>query len=137
VIADFDGDGYGDLVVRDVGRVSEDSESRPGELRVFRGSDSGPGSRAQRVTKGSLDLSGLDEQAVGDGFGDVLAAADVNGDGYADLAIGLPVEDTGQVPDTGAVILLLGGEVQLPCVERVAEARTRCAAGPKSPRTPG
>lgn len=110
VVADFDGDGYGDLVVRDVGMVSEDSEYRPGELRVFRGSDSGPGSRAQQITQESLDLPGLDEQAVGDGFGDVLAAADVNGDGYADLAIGLPGEDTGQVPDTGAVVLLLGGK---------------------------
>jgi hypothetical protein len=109
-IADFDGDGYGDLVVRDVGMVSEDSESRPGELRVFRGSDDGPGSRARRITQKTLNLSGLDEQTVGDGFGDILAAADVNGDGYADLAIGLPGEDTGQVQDTGAVVLLLGGK---------------------------
>ncbi|HET6353976.1 FG-GAP and VCBS repeat-containing protein, partial [Streptomyces sp.] len=110
VIADFDGDGYGDLVVHDVGMVSENSESRPGELRVFRGSDSGPGSRAQRITQGSLGLPDLDERAGGYGFGDVLAAADVNGDGYADLAIGLPGEDTGQVPDTGAVVLLPGGK---------------------------
>lgn len=110
VVADFDGDGYGDLVVRDVGMVSEDSESRPGELRVFRGSDDGPGSRARRITQETLNLPGLDAQAVGDGFGDVLAAADVNGDGYADLAIGLPGEDADQVPDTGAVVLLLGSK---------------------------
>ncbi|MGP3926508.1 FG-GAP and VCBS repeat-containing protein [Streptomyces sp. 8N616] len=110
VIADFDGDGYGDLVVRDVGEVSEDSQDRPGELRVFRGSASGPGSRAQRITQETLGLAGIDEQSVGDGFGDVLAAGDVNGDGYADLAVGLPGEDTGQVSDTGAVVLLLGGK---------------------------
>ncbi|WP_328667211.1 VCBS repeat-containing protein [Streptomyces sp. NBC_00322] len=110
MIADFDGDGYGDLVVRDVGLVSEDSQDRPGELRVFRGSDSGPGSRAQRITLKTLGLPGIDEQSGGDGFGDVLAAADVNGDGYADLAVGLPGEDTGQVSDTGAVVLLLGGK---------------------------
>ncbi|HET6354629.1 MAG TPA: integrin alpha, partial [Streptomyces sp.] len=52
----------------------------------------------------------MDERAGGYGFGDVLTAADVNGDGYADLAIGLPGEDTGQVPDTGAVVLLPGGK---------------------------
>ncbi|MFI2034491.1 hypothetical protein ACH470_07360 [Streptomyces bottropensis] len=109
VVADFDGDGYGDLVVREVGMVSEDSESRPGELRVFRGSDEGPGSRAQRITRETLSLPGHDEQTAGDGFGDVLAAADINGDGYADLAIGLPGEEE-TVQDTGAVVLLLGSK---------------------------
>ncbi|MGP4051566.1 FG-GAP and VCBS repeat-containing protein [Streptomyces sp. 2A115] len=110
VIADFDGDGYGDLVVRDVGMVVEGSEDRPGELRVFRGSASGPGSRAEVITQQTLGPTGIDEQNAGDGFGDVLAAGDVNGDGYADLAIGIPGEDTGQVSDTGAVVLLLGGK---------------------------
>ncbi|WP_411139250.1 VCBS repeat-containing protein [Streptomyces sp. C10] len=110
VIGDFDGDGYGDLVVRDVGEVSEDSESRPGELRLFRGSASGPGSRVQRIVQETLGLTGIDKHSVADGFGDVLAAGDVNGDGYADLAVGLPGEDAGQVSDTGAVVLLLGGK---------------------------
>lgn len=63
--ADFDGDGYGGLVVRDVGQVSGDSQDRPGELRVFRGSDSGPGSRAHRITMKTLGLPGIDERSWG------------------------------------------------------------------------
>jgi hypothetical protein len=45
---------------------------------------------------------------VGDRFGDALAVGDVNGDAYADVAVGAPAEDVGGVPGTGAVTLLKG-----------------------------
>ncbi|MGP3968903.1 hypothetical protein [Streptomyces sp. 6N223] len=106
VVADVDGDGIGDLVVRDVGEVSEAYETQEGELRVLRGSESGPVDRAETISQETVGLDG----ASGDEFGAALAAADVNGDGHVDLAVGIPGERTGQVSDAGALAVLLGGE---------------------------
>ena len=46
---------------------------------------------------------------AGDFFGNALAAADFNNDGFADLAIGVPEEDIGGVEDAGAVNVIYGG----------------------------
>ncbi|GAA2021328.1 FG-GAP-like repeat-containing protein [Nocardiopsis rhodophaea] len=135
VIADFDGDGYGDLVVRDIGQVSEDSYWRPGELRVFRGSASGPSSRGEVITRKTVGLIGTPKGSgaggtTSDEFGAALAATDANGDGYADLAVGLPGEDTGHAPDAGAVTVLLGSRKGL-------TAAGACAITQDSPGVPG
>jgi hypothetical protein len=45
---------------------------------------------------------------AGDHFGAALTTADVNHDGYADLAAGAPFEDVGAVADAGAVSVLPG-----------------------------
>jgi len=52
----------------------------------------------------------LDTAEVGDNFGRALAAGDFNGDGFDDLAVGVPWEDVGDpaVTDSGAVALILG-----------------------------
>jgi hypothetical protein len=44
----------------------------------------------------------------GDGWGNDLSVADVDGDGRADVAVGAPGEDVGTVRDAGAVWLLRG-----------------------------
>jgi hypothetical protein len=44
----------------------------------------------------------------GDGFGDALAVGDFDGDGFADLAVGVPFEDLGAIVDAGAVNVLYG-----------------------------
>ena len=49
----------------------------------------------------------------GDQFGYSLAAGDVTGDGYPDIAVGVPGEDVGSVRDTGAVVLLKGSAAGL------------------------
>jgi hypothetical protein len=41
-------------------------------------------------------------------FGTTLASGDFNGDGFADLAIGVPYEDVGIATDAGAVNVLYG-----------------------------
>ncbi|MCB9464865.1 MAG: FG-GAP repeat protein [Candidatus Eisenbacteria bacterium] len=45
---------------------------------------------------------------AGDRFGASLAAGDFNGDGYEDLAIGVPREDVGSFIDAGSIIVTLG-----------------------------
>jgi hypothetical protein len=45
----------------------------------------------------------------GDRFGATLASGDLNGDGYADLAVGAPGESIGRPADAGAATVLYGG----------------------------
>jgi len=45
---------------------------------------------------------------TGDAFGDALAAGDFNGDGFRDLAIGVPGEDLGSTGNAGAVNVIYG-----------------------------
>jgi hypothetical protein len=55
------------------------------------------------------DSSGiLDSASSNDRFGTALAAADFNGDGYDDLAIGVPWDDFGSVANAGSVHILYG-----------------------------
>jgi hypothetical protein len=104
VAADFDADGFDDLAV---GAHLEDSVARDaGVVHVLRGSADGlTGRRSQRWQQGSSGLAGIPEDM--DHFGRTLAAADFDGDGFADLAIGAPYEDRG--PDRVGVVHVLHG----------------------------
>jgi len=55
----------------------------------------------------SPGLEGVVE--TGDVFGDTVATGDFDGDGYEDLAIGIPSEDIGAISGAGAVQVLYGG----------------------------
>lgn len=108
---DFDNDGRDDLAV---GIPSEDLVSTPntGALEVYYGSTSG------LITRASNDFWHQDRSGVADRaddndlFGSSLTAGDFDGDGYADLAVGVPYEDIGSpaVVDAGAVNVLYGSE---------------------------
>ncbi|MFD7701709.1 FG-GAP repeat protein [Streptomyces caelestis] len=110
---DIDGDGYDDLVH---GRPdSPDDLHEPltgGTVGVYFGSEDGPkgvdeyGTVAQAVTQDTAGVPGTAE--LGDGFGTDLSLSDVDGDGYADLAVGAPGEDVGTVTDAGGVWVLRG-----------------------------
>ena len=106
---DFDDDGYDDLAVA---APSEDlgSIANAGMVQIYYGSADGLTNRVSNDFW-HQDRSGVPDTAEEhDLFGSSLAAADFNGDGYVDLAVGVPYEDTGDttVADAGAVSVLYG-----------------------------
>jgi FG-GAP repeat len=104
--ADFNDDGFADLAV---GVVSENlgAISNGGAVNVLYGSATGlTGAGSQLFTQDSSGVPGVAEP--GDGFGDALAVGDFDGDGFADLAVGVSLEDVGAVVDAGAVNVLYG-----------------------------
>ena len=105
--ADFDGDGHDDLAVgipsTDLGKGVHENR---GAVHVFRGS------RRGLTTDGDRYLSQktrgvLDRPERNDHFGEALASADFDGDGFADLAVGIPYEDR-KARDDGAVYVVHG-----------------------------
>ncbi|WP_330284910.1 FG-GAP and VCBS repeat-containing protein [Streptomyces sp. NBC_00588] len=112
---DINGDGYDDLVVGQLSGVDEttgDAEAPGGLVGVYYGGEDGPagaegpGTAPQWWSQNSPDVPGAGE--TGDAWGNDLSVADVDGDGYADLAVGSPGEDADGAPRAGAVTLLRG-----------------------------
>ena len=106
---DFNGDGYEDLAVGVDGESIGDSFDQvgAGAVEVIYGSSSGleaPKRQFLRQGDGVLE----DKPEFADSLGNSLAAGDFNGDGYDDLAIGVPFEDVGSVKDAGALNVLYG-----------------------------
>ncbi|MEO3754748.1 FG-GAP and VCBS repeat-containing protein [Streptomyces sp. B6B3] len=101
VIADFNQDGYGDIAIG----LRGEADYR-GEVTVWRGASGGPGSSAV-VTQATTGVTGSREPE--DQFGASVSAGDVNGDGYPDLAVGVPGEKIGGQEYAGIVHVLRGG----------------------------
>ncbi|MGW7252715.1 VCBS repeat-containing protein [Streptomyces sp. NPDC054834] len=111
-IGDVNKDGYADLVIGrpldGSGETQVDPARIGGQVGVVYGSANGPDtSRTTVVNQNTPGVPGTSE--VGDGFGWGVSVADVNGDGYADVAAGSPGEDVGNVESAGAVTVLRGG----------------------------
>lgn len=104
-IGDFDKDGYGDLAI---GRGYETDDGERGYVTVQYGGSGGPNT-ARKPVKFSQNTTGVPGSSEnGDFFGSAIAAGDVNGDGYADLAVGARGEDLGTKRNAGSVTVLLG-----------------------------
>jgi uncharacterized protein with LGFP repeats len=100
--ADLHQDGVPDLVAG-----TPEVSGGVGSLTVVPGGKDGPVAAAKMtITQNSTGVPGGSES--GDNFGADTAYGDVNGDGYADLAIGAPREDLSSHTDTGMVTLLYG-----------------------------
>ncbi|MFW5419118.1 VCBS repeat-containing protein [Nocardiopsis sp. CNT-189] len=109
-VADVDGDGHGDLVVRDIGETVEDAPWQESTVLVFPGGPDGPAEQAS--TELTLDSPGVPlDSDVSDQFGAVLAAGDADGDGHGDIAasVNRPAGGDPAMVDRADVILLHGG----------------------------
>ncbi|AVH57487.1 MULTISPECIES: FG-GAP and VCBS repeat-containing protein [Streptomyces] len=100
-IGDFDKNGYGDIALG-----TPDRGTGSGAVTLWRGTASGP-SASTTFTQATSGVSGTPEND--DNFGYAVSAADTNGDGYADLAAGVPHEDVDGTEDQGGVHLFRGG----------------------------
>ena len=105
--ADFNGDGIDDLAVSASGEAIG-ALPRSGAVFIYHGTPRG-GLRPALV----LTQSGVGDNADGDAFGVSLAAGDLNGDGFADLAVGARRDSPGGDVASGSVTLFRGGETGL------------------------
>ncbi|WP_030610723.1 FG-GAP and VCBS repeat-containing protein [Streptomyces fulvoviolaceus] len=102
---DFNGDGYRDFATYNF------SDG----VVVTYGTATGPGTTTKTFTQSTAGIPGTAGDAGGyaDGFGGDLAAADLNRDGYADLAVADRSEKVGTKPGSGAVTILWGSKTGL------------------------
>ena len=105
---DFNNDGFSDLAIgvpnEDVGTISD-----AGAVNVIYGSSGGlsPTAKPSQIwTQNSPNIEGNAE--LTDRFGSALATGDFNGDGFSDLAIGVPTESVGTIRAAGAVNIIYG-----------------------------
>jgi len=112
---DFNGDGFADLAIGQPGATIS-GHTGSGDVIVLYGSANGVQTTAphwQHWFEGAVPIIPL---GTGDHFGSALASGDFNGDGFSDLAIGVPDASISTFgfrvltlhPGAGAVVVLYG-----------------------------
>ncbi len=124
---DFNRDGYADLAVGVPGE-SFGSITEAGAVNVLYGSSSGlRGAGNQFWRQG--DTGVLDGTEPGDQFGAALAAGDFDGDGFDDLAVGVPGEKVGGHEAAGMVHVFFGSAGGLTNRDRVVHRDSKGIRG--------
>ncbi|GLY78384.1 FG-GAP repeat protein [Actinoallomurus iriomotensis] len=105
---DFNGDGYADLALGDpYGKVG--SLTSAGFVTIVYGSTSGANTaKKQVISQNTSGVPGAAEKT--DHFGYSLASLDYDRDGYADLLVGTPDEDTTAGTNAGSETILWGSK---------------------------
>jgi hypothetical protein len=94
-VGDFNHDGFLDLAVGDP-QATIQGNAGAGAVRIYYGTASGLNTKScQFLTEATLSTP--NKPGVGDGFGFSLAVGDFNGDGYSDLAVGIPFDSVGHL----------------------------------------
>lgn len=117
---DFDGNGYPDLAVS-APKMRINAVRRAGGVVALPASRAGLSLTEKVISQSSRGVPGGSEQ--GDWFGSALASADFDRDGYADLAVGQPGEDTASLSYVGAVTLVYGSSKGLDTTRSVRIGR--------------
>jgi hypothetical protein len=106
VAGDFDSDGYDDLAVGAPGE-GVGSERGAGAIHLILGSNIGLDDFGNQIWYQD-QANILDDSEAGDLFGGTLSLGDYDGDGFADLAIGVPGESVGSVAGVGLTHVMYG-----------------------------
>jgi hypothetical protein len=105
-VGDFDNDGFADLAIG-VPSDEVNGVDGAGSVTVLYGSNDGLESDDSQLW--SQNTSGIDDDPdTNDNFGYALTTGDFNGDGFDDLAIGVPGEDVSGEDDAGMVQVIYG-----------------------------
>lgn len=133
-VGDFDDDGFDDLAFG-IPDATVSGATDAGGVVIIEGEDLGDASTApttgaaRLITQNTTGMTGSSAEAY-DYFGDVLAAGDVNCDGYDDLVVGVPRENWNSTVDAGMVHVLYGSADGL--LEGPASSYLVQGAGPLS-----
>lgn len=105
--SDFNGDGYADLAVG-VPDGTVGGRTKAGYVNVVWGGPKGVGAYGSiRVTQTTPEVPGTPE--TGDRFGASVALVDLNGDGIAELLVGVPGEDVIDRGTDAGMVVAVGG----------------------------